>query len=409
MARAGNETPWAAPLVGRDRTEEHRAATPLELFFDLTFVVAIAAAAEQLHHAEAEGHWAGLAGFLAIFFAIWWAWMNYTWFASAYDTNDVLWRVFAFVQMVGVLLVAAGVPRAFADGDFGVVVLGYVVMRVPQLGQWLRVARADPDGRRTALRYAAGIAVLQALWIARGLLDGLGGVTVLVALVAGELAVPVYAERAGTTPWHPGHLVERYGLMTIIVLGEVILSTTAAITDALGKHDVTGPLLSAVGGGLLIVFSLWWFYFKHSYAERLAEERHESPWLWAYGHFVVYAAVAATGAGLGACIDVVESVAHVSSRAAGLALGVPITVYLVVLGYLHGRDADHWRTLWRGLLTGAAVLGVCALGWEMGLTVLLVGLVLTASLVEYLVVDRDRAAQARNEAKARTGRTVEHD
>jgi len=74
-------------MSGRDPNEEHRAATPLELFFDLAFVVAVASAASELHHAIAEDHVVtGLVGFAVVFFAIWWAWVNFTWFASAYDT-----------------------------------------------------------------------------------------------------------------------------------------------------------------------------------------------------------------------------------------------------------------------------------------------------------------------------------
>ena len=112
----GNTTPWARPLSGRDPGEAHRASTPLELFFDLTFVVAIASAAAQLHHGLSEGHWNALGGYFFVFFGIWWAWMNYSWFASAYDTDDVLWRVMTLIGMAGMLVLAAGVPRAFNNG-----------------------------------------------------------------------------------------------------------------------------------------------------------------------------------------------------------------------------------------------------------------------------------------------------
>ncbi len=408
MAAAGNETPWVTRLVGRDRAEQHRAATPLELFFDLTFVVAIAAAAAQLHHGLAEGHWTNLGGYLVTFFGIWWAWMSYTWFASAYDTNDVLWRVLTLVQMAGVLVLAAGVPRAFGSGDYGVLVLGYAIMRIPVVVQWLRVARDDAERRRTARTYAAGILALQLLWGAWVLLGEVGGLVVVMVLIGGELLVPVLAERDTGTPWHPGHLVERYGLMTIITLGEVLLSTTGAISASLDKHDVTGSLMLTAAGGLLIVFCLWWFYFKHSYEERLEEEDAESPWLWGYGHYVIYAALAAVGAGLGACIDVVEHVAHVSSRTAALTLGAPIAAYLLMLGFLHGVDASSWKTLRRAIATSVAVLVVCLLGLEVGLTVLLVGLVLVAALTEYLVRDRDVVATAVNERKAAAGQSVEN-
>ncbi|WP_371595075.1 low temperature requirement protein A [Rhodococcus sp. YH3-3] len=77
-------------MRARSRDEDHRASTPLELFFDLCFVVAAAQAGVQLVHAVAEGHYAdGIAGYMFVFFALWWAWVNFTWFASAYDTDDV--------------------------------------------------------------------------------------------------------------------------------------------------------------------------------------------------------------------------------------------------------------------------------------------------------------------------------
>lgn len=158
---------WRRPMVPRDPVEEHRAATPLELFFDLCFVVAIAQAGDRLHHALGDGRVGeGVLAYALVFFAIWWAWMNFTWFASAYDCDDVLYRLATLVQITGALILAAGVPRAFDARDFGVAVLGYVVMRVALVTQWLRAAHANPAGRRTALRFAVGVAVVQ---------GGLGG------------------------------------------------------------------------------------------------------------------------------------------------------------------------------------------------------------------------------------------
>src|SRR5262245_66372184 len=118
-------------MAGRDPDEAHRPSTPLELLFDLCFVVAVAQAAAALHHALADGDIAhGILGYLFVFFAIWWPWVNFTWFASAYDTDDVLYRLLAFVQIVGVLIVAAGVPRAFEHFDFSVMLIGYVLVRM---------------------------------------------------------------------------------------------------------------------------------------------------------------------------------------------------------------------------------------------------------------------------------------
>ena len=159
-------------MTGRDPQESHRASTPLELFFDLCFVVAVAAAAATLHHDLTLDHLDGLVGYAMVFFAIWWAWVNYSWFASAYDTDDIVFRLLTFVVMTGVLVVAAGTPRAAEDQDFGMLVVGYVIMRLAMVPLWLRVAREHPGARRTAQRYAVGITVIQALWILRTIFFG---------------------------------------------------------------------------------------------------------------------------------------------------------------------------------------------------------------------------------------------
>jgi len=259
------QRPWHIPMTGRDPSEAHRASTPLELLFDLCFVVAVASAARALHNDLVVGQiWHGLVNYLVIFFAIWWPWMNFTWFASAYDTDDVQYRLLTFVQIAGVLIVAAGVPAAFNEQDFTTMVAGYIVMRIALVAQWLRAAREDPMRRAVALRFAVGITLIQLGWVIR-LLIGWSEVGYLTFIGLGllELAVPAWAERAGPeTPWHAGHIVERYGLFTIIVLGECVLATTTAVQTALDAGGVAAPLLMVAVGGLLLVFALWWAYFK---------------------------------------------------------------------------------------------------------------------------------------------------
>src|ERR1041384_2002099 len=142
---------WLTPMRARQSDEPFRVSTPLELFFDLCFVVAIAQAAAPLHHGIAEHHvLAGLRGYLMVFFAIWWAWMNFTWFASAYDTDDDVYRITTFVQIAGALVLAAGVSSAFESGDYLGITVGYVIMRLAMVAQWLRAGRADEQRRATA-------------------------------------------------------------------------------------------------------------------------------------------------------------------------------------------------------------------------------------------------------------------
>jgi low temperature requirement protein LtrA len=327
---------WRRPMVGRNRDEPHRASTPLELLFDLCFVVAVASAAAELHHALAENH-VGLAvgGFVTAFFAIWWAWVNFTWFASAYDTDDVPYRLLTLLQIAGVLVLAAGIPAAFEHFDFLVVTIGYVIMRVAMIMQWLRAAHEHPEGRPGALRYAVGVGAVQVLWLARLALPGAWSWIGFVGCAVADLLVPAWAEYRGTrSSWHPQHIAERYGLFTLIVLGECVLSSTAAVRAAVTEGGLSLSLLVIAGGGLMLVFGLWWAYFKRDAAPALRES-FNSTMVWAYSHYGVFASVAAVGAGLGVAVDTQAGHTEIPAYGAALAVAVPVSVFLLLVGLQH--------------------------------------------------------------------------
>jgi low temperature requirement protein LtrA len=325
---------WYRPMVARDVDEPHRASTPLELLFDLCFVVGVSQAAGRLHHALSAneiGH--GIASYLMVFFAIWWAWVNFTWFASAYDNDDVPYRVTTMVQITGALILAAGVPRAFDDNNFTVVVIGYVVMRLAIVSQWLRASWSDPVRRITALRFAAGITIVQIGWVARLALPDRYGAASFVILVIAELAVPIYGEQAAGTTWHPTHIAERYGLFTLIVLGEAILAATTAIQTGFDTGGERGQLLALSIAGLVIVFAMWWIYFDRPGEEVLRTAR--SGFLFGYGHYFVFASAAAVGAGITVKVDTITGHAELSPRAAAFTVAIPVAIYVVCVWLLH--------------------------------------------------------------------------
>jgi low temperature requirement protein LtrA len=338
-------------MVARDTDEPHRPSTPLELFFDLCFVVAIAAAAGELHHAEGEAHIAsGLPSYLMVFFAIWWAWMNVTWFASAYDTDDVAYRIAVLAMIAGALVLAAGVPRAFVEGDFAVVTLGYVVMRIPLVLLWLRAARHDPPRRETDLRMAIGVTVCQLGWIALLLVPSSLKVVGFALLVMAELAVPFLAERGARTPWHPAHIAERYGLFTIIVLGESVLAGSIAIGAAL-QLDQLDEVWGVAVGGLLLVFAMWWKYFARPADDLLSDSR--AAFRWGYGHYLVFASAAAVGAGLAVNVDTATGVGLLDQRAAAATVTVPAAIYIATVWWLHLRPHEDQAS--RGVLVAVGV------------------------------------------------------
>ena len=411
--------PLRRPVVARDAGESHRAATPLELLFDLVFVVAIASNASQLHHGLSDAHYEAVVGYTLTWFAIWWAWMNYTWFASAYDNDDVGFRLLTFVIMTGALFLAAGVPDIFADGQSVTVVLGYAIMRFGMVGLWLRAAAGHPERRQTALWYAGGITVVQVGWIARLAIEP--GSPWLVAsfllLAAAELTVPVLAERGhGYTPFHPHHIAERYGLLTIIVLGEVILSSVLAIQGAMsgtveggsGGHSapyaaepaggggLTWAMAPLILGGLLVVFALWWLYFSRDHASIVENPR--AVWLFGYGHLPIFASVAAVGAALAAAVDVVQGVSDAGVRPVALTLAVAIAVVALVLSGLHALGAQETvRTMVPAVVVSVLCLAVALLVPSMGVAVLLIGLVL-AGLVAQRVLSVQAAAAGSGDA-----------
>ena len=376
--------PWHRPMAGRDPDEEHRASTPLELFFDLCFVVAVAAVAATLHHDLAHDHLAGLAGYTMVFFAIWWAWVNYSWFASAYDSDDIMFRLLTFVVMTGVLVLAAGAPRAAgAQHNFWVVVIGYLIMRVAMIPLWLRVAREHPASRRTALRYAGAIAFIQVLWVLRTvfLAHGAAQWISFVALAVLEMVGPWWAERTGRTPWHRHHIAERYELFTIIVLGEVILATSQAISGALDNHGLDTQLLLLIVGALLMVFSMWWIYFKRPMVDSL---RPETSFVFGYVHGFVFASIAAVGACLATLVDVVEGKAEIGSQTAVLVLVGATSVYLLMIAGVHALADRGMASTLPAFVVVIALWVVGLLGLGAGTSVLLVGMALAVSLADHL-------------------------
>ncbi len=384
-------------MTGRNPGETHRSATPLELLFDLAFVVAFGQAADQLAHFIADEHaMIGLGGFAFAMFSICWAWINFSWFASAFDTDDWFYRLTTLVQMIGVIVLALGIPRLFhslIEGDHldnGVIVAGYVVMRVAMVAQWLRVAKQDPAHRRTALTYVAFILVAQVGWVVLAVLDVTVGLFVVasVALYAIELGGPIAAERkSGETPWHAHHIAERYGLLAIIALGEVVFGTVASVA-ALVEHQAWSVEAGLVAfAGIGIAFGLWWVYFIAPSGEVLARYRGRA-FVWGYGHIVLFASIAAVGAGLHVVAYVIEGESLIGVPGAIVSIAVPVLVFslssLVLYAYLVGQ----WDPLHLALFGGTITLLVAAvvlafLGAPLGLCLVMVTLSPAVVIVGY--------------------------
>jgi len=382
-------------MTARDTREEHRASSPLELLFDLTFVVAIALVAAQLAHGIEGGHvLEELGPYLMVFFAIWWAWMNFTWFASAYDTDDVPYRVLVLLQMGGVLVLAAGVPSAFDDQDFTAVTVGYLIMRVGLVALWIRAGVQHPAGRATAFRYAAGITVVQAMWVTRLAFGDAAPWWLFLVCAVADLGVPLWAERTGTTAWHPHHIAERYGLFTIIVLGESVLAATTGVQASLAGGGLSLDLVVIAVSGLVVLFALWWLYFSEPAGDGLEGHRDLS-YLWGYGHFAIFAALGALGAGLEVAVESAGHHVEVHPTVVGYAVATPVAVFLVVLWAAHAPIVERVVIHPLGIALAAAAVLLLPLATDaIGIAGVLAGIAiaLVVLLAVTLLGQRERAA-----------------
>lgn len=375
------------PMVARNPLEEGRGSSPLELLFDLTFVIAVSVAAEHLTELIAAGHLGrAILGFVFAMFAILVGWINFAWFASAFDTDDWGYRIATMVQMIGVVILALGLPATFHSIDAGhhidvrMLVAGYVVMRVGMVALWLRVARRPGPYRRVAVRNALAIAVVQVCWVVFAVLpfDLLPTFVIIAVLGSLELLLPVFAQGgASGTPWHPHHIADRYSAFAIIALGEGVVGTIASSQGALGGQtgldwDLDAVLVVVAGIGL--TFAMWWTYFCTPFGE-LLQHRPTRGYLFGYGHIPVLMAIAATGAGLHGAGLYLEDESHLGATGVIVATAVPVALYLLAVYGLHTvlfgiADAFHVLVI---------VLTLALLGVAIGATA--AGMTMTAGLV----------------------------
>jgi low temperature requirement protein LtrA len=238
--------------IGAQRAGEER-VTPLELFFDLVFVLSFTQV--TLKMAENPG-WESLGEGLLILAAVWWAWCAYGWLTNSIDPDENLNRVCMFAAMGGMLIVSLTIPDAF--GDRGVLFgCAYFFVRAMQLVLYVRNTPGASEGGdlQAILRLAPGFLLGSALLIAAGLLDGGGRASVWILAILVDWSTPLLF---GTEEFHldPAHFAERHGLIVMIALGESILAVGAAAEFTLTAGQVFAALF-----GIAAVAALWWAYF----------------------------------------------------------------------------------------------------------------------------------------------------
>jgi len=331
-------------------TEEERRATWLELFFDLVFVVAVAELGNVLTDDATLG---GFLRFLALFVPVWWAWAGFTFYANRFDTDDLVYRLLIFVAMFAVAALATTVPDAFEGGSAGFA-LSYVCIRLVLLVLYGRVIRFAEKGRALALFYFSVFGLAVVVWLVSLAVPEPARYALWAVALTFEVSAPLAGWRLlPQAPVDPRHLPERFGLLTIIVLGESVFAVVLGVRDV--SWDASSAL--AAGGGFLAAAAIWWIYFD------FLDSSVESGGLLrgltlTYAHYFVYAGIAAVGVGVKLVILEAGGQENHADAAwvfcAGLALCMAALAAIHLVTPPQLLDADVWLRL--GTAAAALVL-----------------------------------------------------
>jgi low temperature requirement protein LtrA len=279
------------PRLRTGEAEEDRRATWLELFFDLVFVVSIAELGTRLSD---DVTLAGLLEFVALFVPVWWAWAGFTFYANRFDTDDLVYRLLVLTAMFGVAAMAANVHHAFEGGSTAFA-LSYVFVRVVLLGLYARAIRYVEAARPFASVFFGAFGVSAALWLISLAFPEPARYWLWALALAIELPAPLLGWRwVPAAPVDPRHLPERFGLMTIIVLGESVVAVVVGVAGVSWELE-SG---AAAVAGFLAAVSIWWIYFEFLDVMPIFGRGLARGLVFTYMHFFVWAGIAALGVGV---------------------------------------------------------------------------------------------------------------
>jgi low temperature requirement protein LtrA len=276
--------------------EPGRKVTWLELFFDLAFVAAVAKVGSPLAD---DYSFAGLCRYAFLFFLIWWAWSGHSTFATRFDTDDAIQRALTLVQIFVVAVMAVNAKDGLDSRSSAGFAAAYAIVRFLLVAQYLR-ARAIPESRRLTTAFAIGIGAAAVCWLVSAIVPPPARYWLWASALLVDVATPIAtAHLTVQAPPDAAHLPERYGLFTIILLGESLV----AIMQGMESQDgwsVSAALSAFLG--MLFAFLVWWWYFDgaHAAAERTIRSRRDARafMLWSFAHLPLYLGIAVAGVGL---------------------------------------------------------------------------------------------------------------
>ncbi|HWJ42177.1 MAG TPA: low temperature requirement protein A [Solirubrobacterales bacterium] len=329
---------------GRSRAirREGERVTPLELFFDLVFVLAITQCTALMSHNQT---WEGLAQGLLVLGVLWWAWVGYAWLTSVIDPEADQVRLVIFAAMAAMLIVSLAVPEAF--GDLAIVfALGIGFYRLAHIALFFLAGADDKDLFRSVVGLAVSTAVAVGLLVLASLFDGLAQGALWALAIFLDMAGPYFF---GSEGWKlvPGHFAERHGLILIIALGESIVAIGVGASGALDLGIGTAAVL-----GIFIAAALWWTYFdvvalisarRLGEAEVGREQNELARDSYSYIHLLLVAGIVLIALGLKVTIGHHDEHLHYEAAFALLGGIAVFLVGLVAFRYRHVQTVNRHR------------------------------------------------------------------
>lgn len=362
---SGHFTPerrWLRPprlrTLAREPGERH--ASWLELFFDLVLVVAIAQLAHLfVHHPDLHG--ALLAG--GLFLAVFLAWQGFSFYADRFDTDDLPFRLAAFAQMLALLTLALQL-REVAEGRYAGFAFAFALLRAILVVLYVRAYLHAPEARPLIRRYGGVYAFSVFLWLVSTALPSPWTLALWGFAIALDLATPpLSAGIHRRVPTDSAHVPERFGLFTLIVLGELVVAVGAGVVDARWNPDAVAIAV----GGFAMAACLWWLYFERLTAQEL-RRRPSSTLIFAYAHIPLLGALMFVASGVGILIKAEPA----AGRAGTLALCLGAATFLLALIAVHRQlNVSLWASVARA--RGLAVVALLGLAWLSTTPVAVVG------------------------------------
>jgi low temperature requirement protein LtrA len=320
---------WQRPVL-RGGTGGHRQATWAELFFDLIFVVAVAQLATLLLE---NVSWRGAMIYVFAYVPVWFSWIAATLYSNRFDTDDLSQRLITFAQM----LTVAGMAASVAESAAIPFAISIGLFRLLTVGSYMRVRWSLPGARPFANRMIVVMAASSLIWFASVFFEGDTRLVIWAAAIVLELGVGLTRStrrRMTAVPIHFNHLIERFGLFTIIVLGETVLAVVVGVAHA---HWVASAVIFAAIG-LTMSFSLWWIYFEVVTGEPLRRIGGFWPFVWAYSHAPFVIAITALGVGIE--IAVFTEFGHQLETAQAVVLTLSLAVALVAIAVILASETS---------------------------------------------------------------------